>query len=436
MEWVENIPALVKIILVLVIVVGALKFRVSLSLSMLLGGIFLGVFFQMSPATFGTAVFEGIISIDTISLVIIVGGILILSNAMSVSGRLERIVTSFKCLVGGSRISLVTFPALIGLLPMPGGAVFSAPMVGAISENTTLPPNHKTIINYWFRHIWEYWFPLYPGVILAITLTHIPAWKFILLNMPMTIISLIVGYVIILRHISLSNDVPKEYSRKNIRGFINELIPILLMVGTLLILGILINLLQKLAGTSSKAIERLPILVGLGLSISWVVIADKLEWEKVKSILLKRSVWELGLLVSTIMVFRSLLEHSGGVETLKNELLTYHIPVIGLVMVLPFIAGILTGIAIGFVGVSFPIVITLIATMGEPMSSLYAPLFIAYVFGYIGMMLSPVHLCLLLTKDYFKANLLEVYYRYLIPLGVIIIMSALLIFLLYTTLKI
>jgi len=37
---------------------------------------------------------------------------------------------------------------------------------------------------------------------------------------------------------------------------------------------------------------------------------------------------------------------------------------------------------------------------------------VAYTFGFMGMMLSPVHLCFLVSKDYYKAGLLKSY-RYL-----------------------
>lgn len=36
-------------------------------------------------------------------------------------------------------------------------------------------------------------------------------------------------------------------------------------------------------------------------------------------------------------------------------------------------------------------------------------LVLAYGFGYMGMMLSPVHLCFLVTREYFGARMLDVY---------------------------
>jgi hypothetical protein len=431
MEWLNHIPALLKIFLVLGIVVIGLKFKLHLSFSLLIGSVFLAIFFRMTPPNLFKAAIAGIFSVETISLVIIVTGILTLSNGMSISGRLERIVDSFKKLVGESRIALVTFPALIGFLPMPGGAIFSAPMIGAMSQNTSFTPHHKTIINYWFRHVWEYWFPLYPGAILAISLTNIPAYKFILLGLPMSLVAIVVGYLIILRNVSLGQKIYRNYSMPNILNFLNELIPIFLMVFSLLLFGILLNILESKFDFKSKFVDRTPILIGLILSFSWIVVADKLKWKDIKSILSKNTTYQLGLLVIAIMIFRSILERSEGVNTLKNELLTYKIPISGLIMVLPFIAGIVTGIAVGFVGTSFPVVITLIATMNIAPENTGSLIFIAYVFGYTGMMLSPVHLCLLLTKDYFKANLLKVYTRYLIPIGVLTLIPALILFAVY-----
>jgi len=426
MFWLSQIPAIVKIFLVLGIILTALKLKIPLSVSIIIGAVSLGIFFQMSSTKFINAFLEGALSLDTISLVFVVTGILILSSSMSVSGRLERIVESFRKLVGESRIALVTFPALIGLLPMPGGAVFSAPMVGAMTENSTLKPHHKTAINYWFRHIWEYWFPLYPGVILALSLTKIPPWKFILINFPMTLVSLSVGYFIILRNVSLSEIKHRDYSTKNVSDFINELIPILIMVFSLLFFGILFNFVEGKFNFKSMIFERTPIFIGLIISVSWVAFYDKLKRKSFKKVFLNKSIWEIGFLVIGVKIFECILKTSGGVGILKEELLNYKIPALALIMAIPFITGIITGIAMGFVGTSFPIVITLIGT-----GDIYAFIFIAFVFGFIGMMLSPVHLCLLLTKDYFKASLIKVYQQYLVPLSFITLVIAIVIFSIY-----
>jgi hypothetical protein len=39
----------------------------------------------------------------------------------------------------------------------------------------------------------------------------------------------------------------------------------------------------------------------------------------------------------------------------------------------------------------------------------------AYTFGFMGMMLSPVHICFLVTKEYYQAKLLTSYRRLILP---------------------
>jgi hypothetical protein len=81
-------------------------------------------------------------------------------------------------------------------------------------------------------------------------------------------------------------------------------------------------------------------------------------------------------------------------------------------MSIPFIMGLLTGLSIAFVGTAYPIIA---ATFIPPeMNGYLLPhAFLFYASGLAGVMLSPVHLCLILTNQYFGSSLKEVY-KYLI----------------------
>jgi len=108
------------------------------------------------------------------------------------------------------------------------------------------------------------------------------------------------------------------------------------------------------------------------------------------------------------MAFKGVLVRSSAIGAVKTELGLYGVPTLAIVVVLPFVSGFVTGIAIGFVGTSFP----LVASLVEGGRSFLAYGVLAYGFGYMGMMLTPLHLCFLVTKDYFRADLLGSY-RYL-----------------------
>ncbi|MCK7476438.1 MAG: DUF401 family protein [Candidatus Moduliflexus flocculans] len=71
----------------------------------------------------------------------------------------------------------------------------------------------------------------------------------------------------------------------------------------------------------------------------------------------------------------------------------------------PFIIGLLTGVNQAFVAISFPLLVPIIG-QGSPDMVLMT---FAYVSGFCGILLSPAHLCLVLTADYFKAEMRDVY---------------------------
>jgi hypothetical protein len=79
---------------------------------------------------------------------------------------------------------------------------------------------------------------------------------------------------------------------------------------------------------------------------------------------------------------------------------------LAIVMLLPFVVGLTTGVCVGFVGASFPVVFSLLgpeAATGERLATLV----LAYGFGYMGMMLSPVHVCLIVTNEHFRTRLVH-----------------------------
>jgi len=64
----------------------------------------------------------------------------------------------------------------------------------------------------------------------------------------------------------------------------------------------------------------------------------------------------------------------------------------------------LTGLTVGFVGATFPIITAMMGGHADPGAFTFA-----FASGFAGVMLSPTHLCLLLTIQYFKADMAGTY---------------------------
>ena len=74
-------------------------------------------------------------------------------------------------------------------------------------------------------------------------------------------------------------------------------------------------------------------------------------------------------------------------------------PPLLIVAAVPFLLGMLMGLSSGFIGVGFPLLMSLLGGTMDP-----AYIIVAYVSGLTGIMVSPMHLCMLLTIGYFRSR--------------------------------
>jgi len=413
--------AILKIFLIFVLLIFLMKKKCPLGYAMLGVSLILGFIFRMPVAGILRAVIRGTIERATLELAAVLIMILILSKLLQDTGQLRRTVEKLKIIIKDSRIILAGVPAMIGLLPMVGGAIFSAPMVELAEDSEhRLDPVKRTFINHWFRHIWEYIFPLYPGLILAAGLAEVELRRMALVQLPLTLTAIILGIVFGLLSIPVSTEKStglkkgKKHSKFkeiwfNLYGLIIDTLPVTLVI--VLTLGF-----------------KIPILFSLGISILVTIFTNKLKPRYVFDLIKKESYIKSFILIAGIMVFRNMLEVSGAMTSIAVSFETYHIPVLVLVMVLPFLVGVITGITVAFVGICYPILIPFIALETQGTPAMLNHLMLAFACGFAGVMISPVHVCLILTRDYFKAEPDKVYKKMLLPV-IIFIITALLIFL-------
>jgi integral membrane protein (TIGR00529 family) len=342
----------------------------------------------------------------TLALSILVGLILVLSHSMERVGQMKRLLDNFQGLIRNNAVNLIIFPALIGLLPMPGGAVFSAPMVKDLGRRQKLSAAQLSYANYWFRHIWEYWWPLYPGVLLATTLAHLDLWVFILCLAPLSLIALVSGFWPLIGPSAGGTGNGNGRQNRALGPFIIELTPIAVVVVLGLGLGFLLSLTGEHRGiTISKEIG---LILALIVAIGWVWYRNALPAKERAALLRNPKLLGMFYMVAAIMIFKGILGDSGAVKLVSQELLDWKIPIASICILLPFLVGGVAGITVAFVGTTFPIIISLVTALGEE-QLLLAYMMLALSSGFVGVLLSPLHLCLLLSNEYFKASTLAVY---------------------------
>jgi integral membrane protein (TIGR00529 family) len=385
----------------------------KLSLSLFIGALVLGLWMGMTPLQWLGAALLSVTHLQALSLVLVVGLLMVMSRIMESAGQMHRLVATFTRLTRDPRTVGSVMTAMVGLLPMPGGALFSAPLVETSLSGQNVSVEQKALVNYWFRHIWEYWWPLYPGAVLAVALLKVQTWPYIAFMSPLTLITALIGIVFILRPMGKFPSRGKgERSWSTLKDFLWEMMPILVVI---LVIGLIggVEALLGFLGIQVRVPGAISILPGLLAAIIWVCVVNKIPPMRIRSAFLDRGVIPMLLLVLAIIIFQGTLIESKAVFKMREELTAYQVPLLAVFTIIPFLSGLLTGIAVGFVGLSFPLVIPMFPTNSffEYMSCAA----LAYTFGYMGMMLSPVHLCFLVTKDYYKANLLKCYRHVLWP---------------------
>lgn len=393
---------ILKISLVLLIIILLLKMRWNLGIVMALSSVILSILYRFHPYRFLDALIEASTDTTTITLIIALTLIRVFENIMRRKGIMQEMMDSLKRMIKDRRIIVASMPAIIGLLPSMGGALFSAPMVEEASKGVNISREKKAFINYLFRHPWEFVLPLYPGIVLASAITNHSLRDLIIVNLPYAIALLVGGVIWGLRGISTEKRGSKETSIKGLISFL-PLIFILILV----------------------IVFHLDLSISIGLSILVLFIMLGYRSREILQTFKEGLSWEILIIIIGVMTFKAVMESSDAVNNISTFFSEEGIHVLPVLFILPFISGLLTGLTIGFVSSTFPII------LGLEGSHHIGAISFAFASGYVGVFLSPVHLCLVLTREYFKANMAGVY-REIIKTGVLIMLIAMLWYLFLT----
>lgn len=375
------------------LIVILIRFKVPVGITLVLSSILLTFLEFGFSLRFLEPFWETMYSLRTWKLIMIIMMVVTLGDILAKQGYLERMVKALKAYISPRSVARVA-PALIGLLPMPGGAMVSAPIVEELSRGSNISGEAKTAVNFWWRHIWEPVWPLYQSLILAAAILGISVWKVASYCFPITIACMIAGYLVI------RLPLPKARSKSNgIFLFLKEIVysmwPVLFIVFT----GI---------------VFRVDLIISL-LALYLILLIGKITtFKSIYASFKKEFSFDIVLIFLGGLSLMNVIESGQTAAETLTALQAGGIPIDLVVFALPFIVGLLTGLTAAYVGVGFPIVSSAFALTGGLSSGIY----LAYAGGLMGIMVSPVHLCLVLTKRYFKAGFQGLFKR-LIPVVIV-----------------
>jgi integral membrane protein (TIGR00529 family) len=394
---------LLKLGLILVLTISLLFRRWDLGLILLLDTALAALLFAYPPAATLLSAFQGIIDPDTLNLLGAVFFMLTLAELLRRTKSMEKMVQMLQIVIPDSRIVLGIIPAMIGLMPMLGGAMFSAPMVNGIGSQLKLSPDRKTFINYWFRHAMEYIWPLYTSVLMTAALLDISAYTFISASYPLSLTAICGGVLWGLAGVPFRKTarVPGAAAAAW-KELIVSVWPLLLVI--LLVVVLRLNMLISLLGVIAlfAAVRR------IGIQ----------EWP---DILRQSFPPRTFSAVLGVMVFKRVVEDAGAVERIPAALGEVGLPPLLVAFLVPHLAGLLTGTPPAAIAISVPLVAPLMKATDFDYAAAGVWMFVG---AFSGIMLSPLHLCLALTREYFGANWAKLY-RYIAPATALVVAVAL-----------
>lgn len=369
--------------------------RYNLALGMTVAAVTLAAF-TLSLAELGQALLATVSDPSVLLLAGVVGLIPMIGGALEVSGQMDRLVGNMRI---GRKPFLAVSPALLGMLPMPGGALLSAPLVeGGAGADT--PADTKAAVNIWFRHALLLVYPLGPTLIVSAKIAKLDVYQVIIFLAPAFLLMSALGYLLLLRSV----DGKIEYKgRFSLCGVVTPLLIIFVAPGL---------------DFAVKRALHLPypeIGAALGVTASFVlaVAVGRLKAGDIRRVWQKMRPWKFSLIIFAMFIFLNVFNLSGIPEALANINL---FPVM-LCVVVAFVLGMVTGRIQTAASIIIPI---FLYRHGMMSSAVFAVTYFAIFLGYI---ISPVHPCVSISVGYFSTSMAALLKKLSVPVAIAVLVN-------------
>ncbi len=369
----------------MILIVVLLRFKVLIGPAILSGGLLIWLFESRSFEKLWVAFTETLTMQRTWDLLLCFYFVMCLEVELRKSGSLHGMVVTLRNIFSSNKVTLAFMPAFLGLLPSLGGARFSAPIVQEASEGIAVDDEQKSAINLWFRHIFEFSNPLMPGVILACGIANVSMGDLIDQVGWVTILCFVLGWIFLIVPLKIT-DPEKATNTQHDRTI--DWKSLILAFGPIV--------------TSFLLIVAFDVQAALAMGLVVVAFIPLYFWFKrpisVKSVFTESLDKKLFFNVVCILYFIQLLTVIGTLDEIVNVFNNSALPQAVIIACLSFIFGVMTGMGQGYIAIVMPIV----ALMAPGNIVLVG---IAMVYGMAGQMVTPTHLCILVTVEYFKSRL-------------------------------
>ncbi|NVM46762.1 MAG: DUF401 family protein [Candidatus Lokiarchaeota archaeon] len=337
-------------------------------------------FALLAGVDFLQVLFNVLTNPSILALIVIMVLIPILGGIMEESGLMMEMIQKMRI---SKKSSLMMIPALFGLLPVPGGALMSAPIVQQIDSEEDA--NTKVSINVWYRHMLIMVYPLSSALIIASKLTNINLYILFLGLVPSLGVMWLMGYVFLVRKVTSFT----EQGERDLKRAFRNLLPILIAPFLDFIGRTFFNF----------PVPEVFLLVGLIFSIWPALKFGKMKLSSVKMISKKMKIWRFPLIIFSMFIFLEVFVLSGA----PDEIASLNLSVFLLILI-GFFLGVGTGRIQLPISILIPIYLAQFTVLNMPLIDF---IFI-YTSIFIGYLVTPLHPCVAYSTEYFKTDFIKV----------------------------
>lgn len=395
---------LIVVIVSIVVLLTLVRLGVSVGIALIVEGVLVVVL--MNPSLLPNVFLQTLISERTISLVLASLSISVLVELYSLTRMINGLSEGLLGYVRRPTLIIAVVPAIMGLLPIAGGALMSAPVVASVGTAIGLSTTLMAFLNIWFRHTIFLIYPMSQVLITAAALTGHSVIELAMYQVPIMALMMLMGLYMTRRNgkpVSKSGSL--VFRESSLRDVLIFLSPIL---GSIAIALIARQVLDALSYYSDYSVA-----IGGFFGVALITYLSFKKSEEpvslIKFLIALRSDRVTNMVLSSFgaMLIYYAMMSTGVSSSIGAIISSSKFPVVITEILLPSTMSLISGSPIVGVTSSVPLLAGLKTFSLGDASLIYLSAFLSYV-------ASPVHLCLVFTVQYFKESLFRVY-KYLIP---------------------
>lgn len=369
-----------KLALIFILVMVIISRKQPIYTAVSIGALLTWLLYGISLKDGFSAILTGALSKSTLSLIVVMYIVTFLQKMMEQRGAIYRAQKGLSALFNNRWVNCAAAPTFIGMLPTPNAAFIAGDIVKA-SAGEYLTHEEMAVTTTYFRHVSESFMPTYTAILTALTLAGIAAGDFVVAMLPIVAVIIASGCFWFLRgKVPMSTgEQPSKNKGADLLEILKGLWPIITVILIVIFLG-------------------WEVYQAAALILVCYFFVHKFNFEEIKPYF--RSSFQEKLVFNTfaVMIFKEFLTASGAINALPDFFAQLPIPTF-LVFVLIFLFGTIVSGSTAIIVLCLPVAMASVPAAGLPLLVLLMGVI------YAASQMSPTHICLALTAEYFGISL-------------------------------